>query len=112
MLLGALKNASRTTRGSTALIYRCTVSFKVEADMWARADVEWTDNLDEFRKHYKAGKVDFAGVKSVNLDEHYPITPDNEQSYRYFMNYHLFDKGVNGITQPPAGVRCCFRKRK
>ena len=41
---------------------------------------------------YKMGKVDFAGVKSVNLDEYYPITPDNEQSYRYFMNYHLFDK--------------------
>ncbi len=41
---------------------------------------------------YKAGKVDFAGVKSVNLDEYYPITPDNDQSYRYFMNYHLFDK--------------------
>ena len=41
---------------------------------------------------YKAGKVDFASIKSVNLDEYYPITPDNEQSYRYFMNYHLFDK--------------------
>ena len=41
---------------------------------------------------YKAGKVDFAEVKSVNLDEYYPITPDNDQSYRYFMNYHLFDK--------------------
>ena len=41
---------------------------------------------------HKAGKVDFASIKSVNLDEYYPITPDNEQSYRYFMNYHLFDK--------------------
>ena len=41
---------------------------------------------------HKAGKVDFAAVKSVNLDEYYPITPDNDQSYRYFMNYHLFDK--------------------
>ena len=41
---------------------------------------------------YKAGKVDFSGVTSVNLDEYYPITPDNEQSYRYFMNYHFFDK--------------------
>ena len=41
---------------------------------------------------YNAGKVDFKGVKSVNLDEYYPITPDNDQSYRYFMNYHLFDK--------------------
>ena len=41
---------------------------------------------------YKAGKVDFANVTTVNLDEYYPITPDNDQSYRYFMNYHLFDK--------------------
>ena len=41
---------------------------------------------------YEAGKLDFSGVTTVNLDEYYPITPDNEQSYRYFMNYHLFDK--------------------
>ena len=41
---------------------------------------------------HKAGKVDFANVKSVNLDEYYPIARDNEQSYRYFMNHHLFDK--------------------
>jgi glucosamine-6-phosphate deaminase len=34
---------------------------------------------------YKAGKVDFSGVTSVNLDEYYPITPDNEQSYRYLV---------------------------
>jgi len=40
---------------------------------------------------YKAGKIDFAKVKSVNLDEYYPIAPDNDQSYRYFMNKYLFD---------------------
>ncbi|MBQ8140559.1 MAG: glucosamine-6-phosphate deaminase, partial [Clostridia bacterium] len=38
------------------------------------------------------GKVDFSKVKSVNLDEYYPISPDNDQSYRYFMNKNLFDK--------------------
>ncbi len=41
---------------------------------------------------YKAGKVDFSGVSSVNLDEYYPISPHNEQSYRYFMDCHLFNK--------------------
>lgn len=41
---------------------------------------------------FNAGNIDFSGVKSVNLDEYYPITPENDQSYRYFMNYHLFDK--------------------
>lgn len=42
-------------------------------------------------KMYKDGKLDFSKAHSVNLDEYYPITPDNDQSYRYFMNYHLFD---------------------
>ncbi len=42
-------------------------------------------------KMYRAGELDFSRASSVNLDEYYPITPDNDQSYRYFMNYHLFD---------------------
>ena len=41
---------------------------------------------------YKSGELDFSKVRSVNLDEYYPITPDNDQSYRYFMNKYLFDK--------------------
>ncbi|MBE6693264.1 MAG: glucosamine-6-phosphate deaminase [Ruminococcaceae bacterium] len=40
----------------------------------------------------EAGELDFSRVKSVNLDEYYPISPDNDQSYRYFMNEKLFDK--------------------
>ena len=40
---------------------------------------------------YKKGELDFSSVKSVNLDEYYPISPDNDQSYRYFMNNKLFD---------------------
>ena len=40
---------------------------------------------------HKSGKIDFSEVRSVNLDEYYPIAPDNDQSYRYFMNKNLFD---------------------
>lgn len=40
---------------------------------------------------YRQGTVDFSAATSVNLDEYYPITPDNDQSYRYFMNEQLFD---------------------
>ncbi len=40
----------------------------------------------------KSGDLDFSKVRSVNLDEYYPITPDNDQSYRYFMNKNFFDK--------------------
>lgn len=41
---------------------------------------------------YEKGICDFSGVYSVNLDEYYPISPENDQSYRYFMNKNLFDK--------------------
>ena len=57
-------------------------------------------------KKYEAGELDFSTVRSVNLDEYYPITPDNDQSYRYFMNYHLFDR-VNidkANTNVPNGL--------
>ncbi|MCI8386856.1 MAG: glucosamine-6-phosphate deaminase [Clostridiales bacterium] len=39
----------------------------------------------------KEGKLDFAEVKTYNLDEYYPIKPTNDQSYRYFMDKNLFD---------------------
>ena len=46
---------------------------------------------DCLAEEYRQGKLDFSRVRSVNLDEYYPITPDNNQSYRYFMNEKLFD---------------------
>ena len=36
--------------------------------------------------------LDFSKVTSVNLDEYVGLTPDNDQSYRYFMNTNLFSK--------------------
>ncbi len=39
----------------------------------------------------RAGEIDFSHVTSFNLDEYYPISADNPQSYRYFMNENLFN---------------------
>ena len=47
------------------------------------------DNLVEA---YEAGEIDFSAVTTFNLDEYYPISEDNPQSYRYFMNKHLFSR--------------------
>lgn len=41
---------------------------------------------------YEAGELDFSGVRTFNLDEYYPISPSNENSYRYFMEENLFKK--------------------
>ena len=36
------------------------------------------------------GEITFKDVTSYNLDEYYPLAPDHDQSYRYFMNNNLF----------------------
>lgn len=42
------------------------------------------------RMNYE-GRISFQNVTSFNLDEYYPLAPDHDQSYRYFMNHNLFD---------------------
>ena len=39
----------------------------------------------------KDGEISFKNVKSVNLDEYVGLTPDHDQSYRYFMDTNLFN---------------------
>ncbi|MBE5958573.1 MAG: glucosamine-6-phosphate deaminase [Lachnospiraceae bacterium] len=40
---------------------------------------------------YNKGDLDFSEVTSINLDEYKGLSPENDQSYRYFMNKNLFD---------------------
>lgn len=44
----------------------------------------------ELVRRYQLGDVDFSQVRTFNLDEYYPIGPSHPQSYRRFMNDHLF----------------------
>ena len=45
----------------------------------------------ELVKKYEDGRLDFSEIVTVNLDEYVGLAPENDQSYRWFMNYHLFD---------------------
>ncbi len=52
------------------------------------------------------GRLDFSQVRTVNLDEYCGLQPDDPQSYRYFMDKHLFSR-VNipqGNTHLPNGL--------
>lgn len=40
----------------------------------------------------KQGRLDFSRVRTVNLDEYCGLTPDNPQSYHYFMDANLFSQ--------------------
>ncbi len=61
----------------------------------------------ELVKDYRRGLLDFSGVRTVNLDEYCGLKPEDPQSYRYFMDQHLFNH-VNidkANTHVPGGVR-------
>lgn len=57
-------------------------------------------------ERFKAGELDFSGVKSVNLDEYLGLPAENSQSYRYFMNRNLFQHvNINmANTHVPDGL--------
>ena len=45
-----------------------------------------------FYKQIVESDLDFSEMTSVNLDEYVGLQEDNPQSYRYFMNQHLFNQ--------------------
>lgn len=45
---------------------------------------------EQLVKWYQKGDLDFSHVTTVNLDEYKGLAPDNDQSYRYFMDTNLF----------------------
>lgn len=56
----------------------------------------------------KTGEIDFSKTITFNLDEYYPISKENRQSYNYFMRENLFNhinidmKNIN----IPDGLAC------
>mgnify|MGYP000394196540 CR=1 FL=1 len=46
----------------------------------------------ELIKMYENKELDFSKITTVNLDEYIGLNPEHSQSYRYFMNKHLFDR--------------------
>ena len=44
----------------------------------------------ELYQEIVASQLDFSQMTSVNLDEYVGLSPENPQSYHYFMNQHLF----------------------
>lgn len=45
----------------------------------------------ELIKRNSQGRISFKDCITYNLDEYCGISPENEQSYKYFMNHNLFD---------------------
>ena len=46
---------------------------------------------DQLVKWYEKGDLDFSNVVAINLDEYKGLSPDNDQSYRYYMDQNLLN---------------------
>ncbi|MBR1931048.1 MAG: glucosamine-6-phosphate deaminase [Lachnospiraceae bacterium] len=46
---------------------------------------------EQLIRWYEKGDLDFSQVTTINLDEYKGLSPENDQSYRYFMNTNFFD---------------------
>lgn len=68
---------------------------------------------------YNKGDLDFAEVKSVNLDEYKGLPKSNDQSYYYFMNHNFFqhinikpeNTNIPDGTEPDSDKECARYNR-
>ncbi len=62
----------------------------------------------ELVRRYQAGDVSFRNTTTFNLDEYVGLDGENTESYRYFMDTHLFSKidVPKGNTHVPSGIGC------
>ncbi|MCL2406199.1 MAG: glucosamine-6-phosphate deaminase [Defluviitaleaceae bacterium] len=51
-------------------------------------------------KMHKCNKVNLSAITAFNLDEYYPISASDPQSYQYYMRKNLFD----AVNLPPANT--------
>jgi glucosamine-6-phosphate deaminase len=51
----------------------------------------------------ESGEIDFSKARTFNLDEYYPIKASHPQSYKTFMDEHLFNKVKFSSTRIPNG---------
>lgn len=60
---------------------------------------------EELIAKFKRGELSFKDITTFNLDEYAGLDGDHDQSYRWFMNYHLFDNvDIDKVrTHVPSG---------
>lgn len=60
---------------------------------------------EELLAKFKRGEVSFKDITTFNLDEYAGLDGDHDQSYRWFMNHHLFDNvDIDKVhTHVPSG---------
>jgi glucosamine-6-phosphate deaminase len=83
--------ASRAIAGEIAELIRAKSARSEKTVLGLATGSTPTAVYDELIRLHKEEGLSFKNVITFNLDEYYPINPDELQSYRRFMREHLFD---------------------
>ncbi|MDX2197898.1 MAG: glucosamine-6-phosphate deaminase [Phycisphaerae bacterium] len=84
-------SASRAAALEIATLIRAQAAKGQKAVLGLATGSTPTGVYDELVRMHREEKLSFANVVTFNLDEYFPMPPDAFQSYRRFMNEHLFD---------------------
>lgn len=108
-----VKNYDELSR-TAATIIAGTILSKPDCLLGLATGSSPVGTYDHLVSMYEEGILDFSHVRSVNLDEYVGLDGENDQSYRYFMNKHLFERVNIDIknTHVPDGTNldaasCC-----
>ena len=87
-----IKNTAAEAELETAKIIANEIRIKPEYKLGLATGRTMEAVYANLVKMNKAGELDFSLVKTFNLDEYIGLSPDDKNSYHYYMNYHLFSK--------------------
>ncbi len=83
--------ASRAVAAEIAALIRGRASAGKRAILGLATGATPTGVYEELIRLHKEDGLSFRNVVTFNLDEYWPMPPDSVQSYRRFMQEHLFD---------------------
>ena len=113
MQICKVKNYQELSRKAANLI-AAHITLKPDSVLGLATGSSPIGTYDRLVEMYQDGDLDFSQITTVNLDEYKGLPGSHEQSYRYFMNTHLFHR-VNisyDNTYVPDGTetdseKCC-----
>ena len=105
MLIHVYKNAQEVGKAA-AMIVAAEILKKEDCVLGLATGSTPIPTYQEMARMNREGLIDFAKVRSYNLDEYIGLAPDHICSYRRFMNEQLFDH-INidkANTHVPCGI--------
>lgn len=91
MQICKVKNYQELSRKAANLI-AAQIILKPDSVLGLATGSSPVGTYDRLVEMYQDGDLDFSRITTVNLDEYRGLPGSHEQSYRYFMNMHLFHR--------------------